>query len=1073
MTGVSSAPIARPSGAVLAAAGVVLPPPSARRSRALPTPTPQTIVHYGFETPTDTFQIVEPFASNVNGDAGTIAYWGRTSQASNSGSYGLWCAASNGTTTTYWPDYPEGTRGRARSLLPELADYYSAVASMAYTMPSIGGADDYFRVNWRTYDASGTTIKYNYADVFEQPSWQSMSVDLSFGSQRLSRVAAEVYLTFNDNSASVPETGTGPTVDDFTVLGYKYGPVRSLSVTAPVEGRVDLSWPAPYRAISSSVEETRPITYRVWRAEVGTGLWLELTAGARSASSAFNDLTTLPGRQYSYVVQAWDTGAGEGRGAQSSEAVWPPKASLLTTPSGPSGVTVFSSFVSTGTLQPAHGPGSVVEIQCSRDGSTIATTVAGTIGADGATYSASLSLDLPGTWFIRARHADFSHAETYSGWRLVEATQLPVGLLTTPTAPPAPHTTTTFDSSGTLLPVHDPGALVDIQLSRDALSVIATVAATVQADGETYLGHVQLGQAGTWYIRARHADALHAQSFSGWRQVAVGLPPADLLTTPGGPASIYTTLSFVSTGTLMPAHSTAATVGIECSQDKSTIATTIPAFVQADGTTYSGTIRLQQAGTWFVRARHADASHSLSFSEWRQITATTPPLADLLTAPTSPLGVYTTRSFVTTGTLLPSHEPSAVVEIQCSRDGSDVTTTVVAAIGADGTTYSGSVLLPLSGRWYVRARHADALHSETLSVWSEIDVIQSPPADLLTTPTVPAAVVYASSRFETSGSLLPSHAPGAVVEIQCSRDQSEVVRSFGATIQADTTTYAGSVVLDAGGIWYVRARHADAEHSETLSGWRVLTVELPAAQQLTVPSAPASITVGSSLISTGSLLPTHSPGAVVEIQCSRDKSDIATSAVAMVQADSMTYSGQLSFPATGTWYIRARHADASHAETFSEWRAVAVVLPLATLSVRPAAPLRAVAGESFTTTGILQPKHAPGTVVEIQCSRDQSAIATSIDAIVQPDETTYSASITLETTGTWYLGPAMKTPATPRRSPGGVRSWSHHAGHPCPPRRSPRSPSTAGGRSRSPVRFPCTPRRPPSRSSAAGTPRAS
>jgi L,D-peptidoglycan transpeptidase YkuD (ErfK/YbiS/YcfS/YnhG family) len=95
----------------------------------------------------------------------------------------------------------------------------------------------------------------------------------------------------------------------------------------------------------------------------------------------------------------------------------------------------------------------------------------------------------------------------------------------------------------------------------------------------------------------------------------------------------------------------------------------------------------------------------------------------------------------------------------------------------------------------------------------------------ITPPAVPKTVGR-DSRFTASGVLRPRHAAGTtVVSVLCyRREAGSWVRraTFGATARddaEDSSTYRAGVKLPSAGTWRLRARHVDAGHARTLSGW--------------------------------------------------------------------------------------------------------------------------------------------------------------------------------------------------------------------------------------------------------------
>ena len=134
----------------------------------------------------------------------------------------------------------------------------------------------------------------------------------------LSRRPGTLGIQFRDytEAAGAIRNGQGAAIDDVSVTGYKYGPVRSLAAGLDNQ-TVLLSWNKPARTPTDATADDRTLTYRVWRRVVGDSTWTELTT-SRLTSPAFSDLNVPQGRTWDYAVQAWDsaTGAGYGELAQ-------------------------------------------------------------------------------------------------------------------------------------------------------------------------------------------------------------------------------------------------------------------------------------------------------------------------------------------------------------------------------------------------------------------------------------------------------------------------------------------------------------------------------------------------------------------------------------------------------------------------------------------------------------------------------------------------------------------------------------------------------------------------------------
>ncbi len=481
---------------------------------AIPAGTgPEELARYDFESTAagHTFEHIEPMAPSLLGDPATTAYWGRTTGGSRSGAYGLWCAATNypgGAPSSYWPGYVEGTRGKAWSSFPKMAEYYSVTVTMAYTMRSIGGADDYFRLGWILRDAHGNFVdSATNVDITKTDGWSSYSYSPSSyaGAARLTRSSADIFLYFNDY-ASKPATGTGPTVDDFTVLGYKYGPISSVTTAPAGGGSTLLTWPVPDYKAGSSIDDTRSIGYRVWRAPEGSDAWDELTSGGRVAVNSFTDNTAQAGVNYVYVVQAWDPGTGSGRGQAS-----PLPAANVGVPVMPA-VPVYRwrSFALMGTISP-HTSASDVMIECSTDQYTIDYTYPGTVAAGTAMYSAvGVKLPAAGTWYVRVKHEDGTHAASYSAWTPVTVSEYIA--LAKPKSATKMKVNKTYTAYGTIKPVHSKTTYIKIRayrLSGSTYKYVKSFSVKLTTKGQAadtakYSASIKLTKKGKWKLMARH-----------------------------------------------------------------------------------------------------------------------------------------------------------------------------------------------------------------------------------------------------------------------------------------------------------------------------------------------------------------------------------------------------------------------------------------------------------------------------------------------------------------------------------------------------------------------------------------
>lgn len=281
------------------------------------------------------------------------AYWGRIADRRLNGAYGLWCA---GSLPSAWSIYPEITRGRATLSLPQLENYYSASVSLYYSMPSYGVEDaNSLGVLW--WDADNTRDSEFHSGFAKTAvgAWNQITYDITGANNQsnLSRDDARVafqFYDFGEGYGQSPTTGEGATIDDVTVVGYKYGPVRTLT-SSQLGTSVLLEWSKPARATGATADDERTVAYRVWRAPQTTGpfTWTELTTG-RITDTTYTDSTVTAEEDYTYLVQAWDTASGTGYGPITTKQVYvtvAPPVITLTASANPSSAMVGQSITYT------------------------------------------------------------------------------------------------------------------------------------------------------------------------------------------------------------------------------------------------------------------------------------------------------------------------------------------------------------------------------------------------------------------------------------------------------------------------------------------------------------------------------------------------------------------------------------------------------------------------------------------------------------------------------------------------------------------------------------------------------
>jgi len=237
-----------------------------------PVTTPKTIFTEGFETPVAVTYVAAPY---VAGGGLTPGYWKRVTapqivNPAHGGLSYLWCDGTNATQVTR-KKYAIGSQGYATFTLTQTVDYYKPVASLWYSFPTAGYSDAIaFAPEWTTPAASGVSSALNsvsFPTLLNE--WKPMTINLASqttAKTSLSRAAGTFRLRWKDQTEppnppppATPYTpdGQGPSVDDVTISGWKFGPVRSLSATTTSISST-LTWMRPLRSAmptETSLEE--------------------------------------------------------------------------------------------------------------------------------------------------------------------------------------------------------------------------------------------------------------------------------------------------------------------------------------------------------------------------------------------------------------------------------------------------------------------------------------------------------------------------------------------------------------------------------------------------------------------------------------------------------------------------------------------------------------------------------------------------------------------------------------------------------------------------------------------------
>lgn len=300
---------------------------------ASPYTQPTQILKETFES-TSTAYVIVPHTGQIPSPAS----WAPITKRFKSGPRGLWCAGSLASAVSAMK-YPANTTTWAEFSLSQFADYYQPRVDFAYTMPTLGAKDgNSFSVSQLRSGSPAQFVTENWPKTALN-GWTTGTVDLSAGTQPLSRSAGSVVFKFIDidDTNLSPQQGEGTTIDDVIFSGWKYGPPRNLASSVGTSA-IRLGWTRPWRSTAQTSTEERPITYRVWRAPGGTTTWTELTDPDRLTADPASMTLSTPiigeGVSYRYSVQAWDTGDGIGNGQASL--------TTATVPAVPPGVTLVS-----------------------------------------------------------------------------------------------------------------------------------------------------------------------------------------------------------------------------------------------------------------------------------------------------------------------------------------------------------------------------------------------------------------------------------------------------------------------------------------------------------------------------------------------------------------------------------------------------------------------------------------------------------------------------------------------------------------------------------------------------------
>jgi hypothetical protein len=208
--------------------------------------------------------------------------------------------------------------------VPDCSEWAESTIRYSYIEPTAenfaGGINPFFE-NWVDASSSPTGSTTGYSAIWRLAAQQWTTVVIPRGELGYPPMSGG-YLRFQFVSNPMAAyTGQGATIDDISVTGYKFGAVNNLTAARQrgALSTVVVDWDTPYARGTTSTPDAREIWYRVWRRDVSTNTWTEVT-GSRVDTTTFTDTGVPLDGTYQYTVQGWDS-SGEtawGRNATSA-----------------------------------------------------------------------------------------------------------------------------------------------------------------------------------------------------------------------------------------------------------------------------------------------------------------------------------------------------------------------------------------------------------------------------------------------------------------------------------------------------------------------------------------------------------------------------------------------------------------------------------------------------------------------------------------------------------------------------------------------------------------------------------
>lgn len=451
------------------------------------------------------------------------AWWGIVAQA-HSGTKGLWCAGTGGALPNY---VGSKTAGMADFAIPDTSAYYVSDFTYWYKFPSRTSYPEtpFYKLGWVASPLDPKVAPWTAVPALGDPlplaaNWTQVTVNRTGGTADLSSAAGTAKFTFNDWAGG--GSAAGVTIDDVQVAGYLFGPVRTLTAARSVgsSSTVDLAWDAPYRFANNTTVDTRAINYRVWRKDVGTGVYTELAAVPSSAGHiTATDASAPVDAALEYDVQAYNgssvTDWGELRKSSTVPIAIPHFDTANTSPTnvGYGGQSTVSARFADYT-GPLGGLASGMQVQCSYDGGATWNPAGGVTEGAAGVYTGT------GTSFVNSTYRLF---DTVTGMGSAPTLVRANMYLTTPGTPSSVKRNKVFYVTGKVSRVPVATRTVTLYAYQVVGKKLVLRAKTTYKAGAginsiaSYKVKMKLTRKATYKIRAVVSDAYNNPFTTGYR----------------------------------------------------------------------------------------------------------------------------------------------------------------------------------------------------------------------------------------------------------------------------------------------------------------------------------------------------------------------------------------------------------------------------------------------------------------------------------------------------------------------------------------------------------------------------